>query len=522
MKRATVGKSAEIDDAATLIFCKALPAAWPRRKQDPDYHFDYVVELVEAGELTGKNFGAQVKGYRPTPGKPVQLKRSLRAKHLAYYLDKVEFPVFLILVNTEEETTFYRFMQEFARGLPSGWRSQRTLTVEFDPADSFSDFLRFQNALVAASNFTRELHPGSVESALFKLAKDVERVDPRVAVRVDVIDQKKHFFLTPKENHTFSICLKNPTPENNAAFLNFVEKGTDLVVKAEDVKFENAPIFEKMTQGEIRVTHRAEMAGFISLSSLPGEEPFQAMVPAVFWQGTKYVSVQAVLKDSPFQFGTEFQPDLWNKGHSFTCSLQIDWEKWRGKPVQSLAFFDVAYELIGIFAEKRNIRAKFVIDGNTYGQGTFEDSDRTAFKKLFRLVGGIKKMRAITSKVPSFPKVPPLDKIDLDELSVIDQLHAVLFGGVFFSKIPHARVGIKLENDGGTIQPPETISPFAVSYPEPHFDIWDGKLSPGPLEYTYTAMRLETFKRRKNTLEVSWLGTPDSTITVERPKAKSG
>ena len=51
-------------------------------------------ESRDAGELTGKNFGSQVKGFAPAPGKPVRLKYSLSTKHLAYYVDKVEYPVF--------------------------------------------------------------------------------------------------------------------------------------------------------------------------------------------------------------------------------------------------------------------------------------------------------------------------------------------------------------------------------------------------------------------------------------------
>ena len=180
MNGRTVGKTVEIDQKAVRIFLKQLPAAWLARDQQPDIHIDRVVEVVEAGELTGMNFGAQIKSFEPKPGEPTRLKYSIATKPLAYYIDKVEYPVFLFLVDTTNETVFYRFMQELGKTNPSGWRSQKSVTVNFDRRASFADQLRFTSALVEAADYTRNLHPSSVQAALGKLKNKIEITDPRV------------------------------------------------------------------------------------------------------------------------------------------------------------------------------------------------------------------------------------------------------------------------------------------------------------------------------------------------------
>ena len=55
-------RSHEIDEMAMRVFQCALPPSWVVNKQPLDYAKDYLVEIVEAGTLTGITFLVQLKG----------------------------------------------------------------------------------------------------------------------------------------------------------------------------------------------------------------------------------------------------------------------------------------------------------------------------------------------------------------------------------------------------------------------------------------------------------------------------
>jgi len=81
----TVDLNFEIEQDAENILKSLLPKRWVVRKEDPDYHLDFNVEVVMEGELSGIRFGIQLKGTRPETPSDFQLKYALKTKHLQYY-----------------------------------------------------------------------------------------------------------------------------------------------------------------------------------------------------------------------------------------------------------------------------------------------------------------------------------------------------------------------------------------------------------------------------------------------------
>jgi hypothetical protein len=512
MKARTVSKAFEIEQKAVRIFLNALPPNWPPRKQDPDFHIDYVIELVEAGELTGVNFGVQVKGFEPTPSRSAQRKYSLLTKHLAYYVDKVEFPVFLVLVDTTNGTVFYEFMQGFGKTAPTGWRSRHSVTINFSELNNFADQFRFSNELARAAEFTRDLHPGSLHAAMGQLKNKIEAIDPRVEVRIDVVNGKNHYYLNPKEDHSFSLQLMNQTPQNKAALVDFIEKGNDLVLKANDIKFENAPLFEKMTEGEIKITHRTETPGHLVFSAATGEPPFHIQIPAIFWQGTKYISMRAEYPNSPIRLETEFQPELWSKDNPFTCVLSVQAKSWEGKVLNELSYFDSIHALLDILANRAGVDVQFFIQGNLYGRVNFGAGDRTGFNRIFAMVDLLRKVREICSKLGGTVIVPQFGEISRDDFRVVNELHKILFHGEYSRKIGQGTLTGVFNDDGSLRQPDPKPAPLTVSYPKPTYKIWDVAFQPGPIQREYSAMRVLSLKRRpkERSVKIKWRGTPES------------
>jgi hypothetical protein len=112
----TVGPSDDVDEGARLFFESWLPLRWKKRKQVPDIHVDYRVELVENGEPSGLHFQAQVKGRSIHKRKAKNLAEPIKTKHLRYYL-RCEEPVFLFLIDpVGKEANLFMDIFEFLKG----------------------------------------------------------------------------------------------------------------------------------------------------------------------------------------------------------------------------------------------------------------------------------------------------------------------------------------------------------------------------------------------------------------------
>lgn len=89
----------EIDQMAQKIFGIAIPPSWLIREQHPDIHIDYVVELADDSGPLGNIFGVQLKGTISPKYSGKFIKFSLKTSPVIYYLDKVKYPVFLIVID---------------------------------------------------------------------------------------------------------------------------------------------------------------------------------------------------------------------------------------------------------------------------------------------------------------------------------------------------------------------------------------------------------------------------------------
>ena len=137
----------QTEQSAITLFRQLLPPKWIPREQLPDFHIDYLVEITDAGELTGIHLGVQLKGWQPKKNHKGPPKYSLKTKHLAYYVDKCTHPVFLVLADVASRTAYWIFMQKFGKESDQCWRNQKKLTVEFDPNNSLSDQFVFVAAI---------------------------------------------------------------------------------------------------------------------------------------------------------------------------------------------------------------------------------------------------------------------------------------------------------------------------------------------------------------------------------------
>ncbi len=136
-KRVTVGETYVTSKASERIFLATLPLEWLASYQKPDFHIDFKVEMVEGGELTGTNFGVQLKGWTPKKNRKSTPRHSLASKQLRYFLDKCTIPIFLVLVDVTTKRCHWKFVQQYAKEhlTADKVRNQKSVTIRFSEGD---------------------------------------------------------------------------------------------------------------------------------------------------------------------------------------------------------------------------------------------------------------------------------------------------------------------------------------------------------------------------------------------------
>ncbi|MCP4149394.1 MAG: DUF4365 domain-containing protein, partial [bacterium] len=106
-------KQQQTGETAENIFRNAILPEWVTRSQEKDYGIDFEVEVFENNKSTGYLFKVQLKGTENvnTGIKNTHNSFSMEIKHLEYYLEKLMFPVFLVLCDVKTKAVYWLDMQ---------------------------------------------------------------------------------------------------------------------------------------------------------------------------------------------------------------------------------------------------------------------------------------------------------------------------------------------------------------------------------------------------------------------------
>ena len=176
----------EIDRMAQNIFNDSLPPGWLIRKQDPDIHIDYFVEIAKNSKPSGVILGVQLKGTGSPRYSKTLIKISIKTRHLSYYLDKVKQPVFLIVVDVKKRQGFWFFVQEWAKEelKNRNWREQKKIDIKIPLKNFITDVQYLIEEIAKAETFMRDLWPSSIPAAIQHEKKSLEALDRRVQVDI--------------------------------------------------------------------------------------------------------------------------------------------------------------------------------------------------------------------------------------------------------------------------------------------------------------------------------------------------
>ena len=108
-------KQHRIDATAKSILMKISPKNWSLSELSEDYGIDYFVQVfdMDADEATNISFIIQLKGTEKYKKHGNHVKFRIRTDYLKYYYNKVDKPVFLVVVDVINEEYCCLFIQKY-------------------------------------------------------------------------------------------------------------------------------------------------------------------------------------------------------------------------------------------------------------------------------------------------------------------------------------------------------------------------------------------------------------------------
>ncbi|MDB6066354.1 MAG: hypothetical protein JWR26_2562 [Pedosphaera sp.] len=494
----TVGVRFETEQKADFILKSLLPAGWLPRKQDPDFHVDYVVEVVESGELTGLNFGVQLKGVQPRKGKPVRFKYSLKVKHLSYYLDKATIPIFLILVNVVNGKAYWCFTQKYARECidPNELKKRNTVSIPFVEGDCMDRPQDFKQSVLDATEYMKKLYPGSISAAVEAQVAKLQEIDPRVDVNISFRDGHQHVALSAKHQFEFKTTVVGQNAsELKQALENFVERGDKLKVQASALKFEGAPLLSHFFPGSdddyVTLQYAREVPGSLQMFEGGSEPIFLFQIDANFKCGTKFATFEGGPTNSALLLKTTISVESAIRSEPHDLRIFLIPDKWIDQPLQELAYFDLIHRFLGNLNEGRPTVLKFHVLGNYLFSSQLDSSGIGNVAEMFEMLNLIQKARFIARKFKLNPALPKPSSIKSKQLKTIDDIYELLHGRQTRSPIPHFKQKLMIIGPG----PKAGLTSkeiFQVVAPKHVFEFFGSEVTLGPIHHFVTETILES------------------------------
>ena len=513
----TVGPSDDIDEGARLSFEGWLPLGWKKRKQIPDIHVDYRVEVVEEGEPTGLHFQAQIKGRSIHKRTAKKLSEPIKTKHLRYYM-RCEEPVFLFLIDPATKRGHWLFIQKYLKEKVSSaqLQKQKTITIPFDSNDSFEHFSTFDIKLRAAWKYVRDLHPGSPIAAILAEKRRLEELDPRFAVHISATSTSKEVRVEPTQPTAGSMQIKFLKPPPLSALKDFHEKGESFRVKATDIETKDSPILttilRELGEQEITIRDGRTFRGCLQISFRHGDEAHILQLDGEWALAPKNISFEGQLPESPLRVSfTRTRSDDLKFDHA-AIAFKCDWNSWARQPLLSLAYFSQVQK----FIESTDFTLRSFIRGNQLWQPESFSVDPSAVVKAKEALAWLERCRQVARQLkfgPLFPVEGKTADLETDDMRLFIQL---------FENGRHEQTHEGLASEISADIPaegPQVVSEAArIELPEPErvFNFLGQNITLGPLRHIWTNVELvEKRPLQYPRFALVWRGKSESTYCIE-------
>lgn len=447
----TVGQRFITGQQGEAIFTSWLPESWLPRKQSPDFFIDYLVEVVENGEPTGRKFAVQVKGVKVPENSATPLKFSAEGKHARYWLEKCQHPVFVFLIDVTRRTGHWMFVQEFLRDHVSkaALERQKTITLRFDPRNNLKEREQFISQLPKAEKRVRDLHPGSAQAALTKAREELEKLEPRLGYGIVATEKGQVIHLTVKEPVGISLFMEGEYAKlAHEAFTNVVEHGAQFRLPTKGVKFTGSPLFEKLSgrQGEVVLNLNRDIPGMLLIQVPTTSKPQTLPINGMFRVGTKTATFRGEVPQAPLQIECTF--DLQSKPEDMPTQLAVSLslDHWQGQPVVLLTYFDLIKAVIDQMIAAGGLQLEWLIEGTPFAGGFISHPASEDVRRFSEALAWVARLRLIAEKYQLKFAFPGMEAITQKEFESVNDLAALVTEGEQVVPCPGLRATVALSN----------------------------------------------------------------------------
>lgn len=485
---ATIGETFEIDQKALHRVADYFPPTWLRRKQDPDVHIDYMVEIVENGEPTGRHFGIQIKGTRQFK-ENTSPSHSFKTKHLRYYIEKCRYPVFLFLVDVSKGNICWLFAQRSLRESQrtSKIRGQKSIVLQFTTGGTFEEFSRM---LPDAERYMRELHPGPVRAALQRAREELMAKDPRVSVEIVANGNGETVILKANEEFPLQLRIRAESREESKRRMrDLIDRGTEITVCASDVAVSGSPLIEEMVrntgQGTLRLKWGTKVAGSLEIA-LDGCQNL-IHIEGSFSSGQRFSTFEGGWPLSPLKITFEIPAN----GDATPIQVQFHFrfKNWVGHPVLFLPYYDRFEVLASILVSDTPFALQIFVQGNVLGRARGRLPAELA-TSLTTCLKWIQKLRRICTHFKLNPNLPEMGNIPEHEWLDVERLFDLLEGREVREGLPNVKIALLVE---GQVPPDawdRSSGPLRIETEWIVYLILGHKMQIGPVDCHFSHMAL--------------------------------
>jgi len=503
----TVDPQSEIDTLASGLLEQWLAVGWKLRRMKPDYHLDYLLERVEHGELTGKIVYLQQKGHRSVAFTNGFTGEAMEKKHLRYYAEKVDLPVFLVCVDTIKRKGYYVFLQEWIDHYLSAekLRGEGTRTVKVPLAKCLDEVPTLINDVQHSLRYMREKRPGSILAAMSAEERRVAALDPRFDVRLDIIGGQKFYHLRAKED--ISVSLK-VTGDNIKLFQELYDYGKPLSAGPDGITVQGLPIIEQHAaeagMPQIAFGPQSALEVQWNVWSDDAASRFRLTLEGPMTRGAAGYLFRGQQKGGPIRVEIRFP--LVGAPNAGTACLSLSWDFacWVGQPIADLCYFDGVLMFGRLLKKSATIRHSLNYQGRDFFPGDFNGPE-TEPASLIEGLEVIADARIAAEIFRVHPTMQALNSITVDQARVIANLRELATAG------GHCRTGMNFSLNAtlSNISDPSSIlrrvdqppGPYRVVIPGKVGAIFDARVELGTLEYTLDPARLVITDEARRRLE---------------------
>ena len=534
-KHPTVGPQAVINNVAMSLVSGWFSHGWILQLQEPNYHEDYVIERVDAGELSGAKIAAQLKGHATVKFKDGSWSEVMETKHLRYYAEKVRMPVFLFIADTTKHRGHYLFLQQWldANTTSDQLVKQKKVSVRVPFANDLEDQPQFAAAVEAALAYMAKRNPGTVEDAIASESGKIAAIDPRWDVRLDVVNGAKNFTLQPKQDVTAKLSVKAESVEK---LRELVEWGKNISLSGSEVSIDGLPLYDYLSRkfgGVASVSLKKNLAPVSMHLWSEGPNGFRLTLPGSITAGSSGVSFVASLPDAPIRAEMKAPREAINTpGTPVKFSVSFDFSKWSGRPLGSLPYYDAIRGLATAILEDRRINHELIEAGNRVSGGHFGSPlEALPFAYAAAVVSNVEKARQISRLSKLEICMPDVATLTADDVEAVESAHALLSGGQLqFPRIEFSmNIGLpETSSPADAVRELEALGtsaePFSFHRVEQSANVYGVEVPLGDLVYTVRPVavridepgRSEFMAGRIKTINADILGVPSSTLTVQQ------